>query len=212
MDNEVLKARRARNTNIPKRFHDTVLSDYDPVRGDAHALEAVEAYADDLAAHRDAGKGLLLTGSPGAGKTMLACGVLNAARENGYSVFYLTFHDYVRYHTNGFDLKRAWEKHDDVDAYRDWKTLFDRIVAVRNSVEFLVLDDVGKEHSTQSRFAEDEFDSLLRHRYDRGLPTIMTTNMRPSSWAGTYSASMESFIHEACVLVPVDPKADYRKG
>lgn len=150
--------------------------------------------------HED-GVGLLLMGTPGTGKTTTAAIVGMALVDQGYKVFYLTMQGYVRYLLNAIDLKAAWQRTGDIDAYADWKTLNERVLRIRNKYEVVILDDVGKEHPTASRFAEDEFDFLIRHRFDRALPTIMTSNVSPKEWAGKYSESMASFIREAFVVV-----------
>ena len=57
----------------------------------------------------------------------------------------------------------------------------------------LVLDDVGKEHSSKSGWSASVLDQVLRYRHNEGRPTIITTNLALPKWAG-YNESMESFI------------------
>lgn len=63
------------------------------------------------------------------------------------------------------------------------------------NVRLLILDDLGKEYST--KYTDASFDEILRSRYDRGLPTIVTTNVALKDWAMEYTEAMASFAKEA---------------
>jgi DNA replication protein DnaC len=77
------------------------------------------------------------------------------------------------------------------------------------NVRVLVLDDLGKE--LKSEYNAAGFDELLRARYDKGLPTIVTTNMSLSSWKDKYGEAMESFAHEAFQRIIIG-EVDLRRG
>jgi DNA replication protein DnaC len=64
------------------------------------------------------------------------------------------------------------------------------------NVRVLVLDDLGKEYKG-SGFNDASFDEILRSRYDRALPTIVTTNVMLEDWGKQYGEAMGSFAHEA---------------
>jgi DNA replication protein DnaC len=69
------------------------------------------------------------------------------------------------------------------------------------NVRILVIDDLGKEYG--SKYDDTSFDEILRLRYDKGLPTIVTTNVRLENWEGKYGEAMGSFANEAFVRVPI---------
>ena len=69
------------------------------------------------------------------------------------------------------------------------------------NVRILVIDDLGKEYG--SKYDDTSFDEILRLRYDKGLPTIVTTNVRLENWEAQYSEAMASFAQEAFVRVPI---------
>ena len=76
------------------------------------------------------------------------------------------------------------------------------------NVRVLVLDDLGKEYG--SDYTVTGFDEILRSRYDKALPTIITTNTPREQWARKYGDAMESFSHEAFRRVKLGKK-DLRK-
>lgn len=199
--------KQLQNANIPPRYWDRPFEWLEP----SDATAEVEKYLNDLKTHRHEGRGLLMLGHPGRGKTHLGCALLMEAMAEGYSVMFTTISAYRHRLMRQMQLNTAWSRMGDEDAYREWLQHDEALKAMRNNIEFLMIDDVGKEYSTDSRWIEDELDFLLRHRYDRGLPTIMTTNKPLAEWKARYSDSMESFLRESCVLVGVDGP-DRRKG
>jgi DNA replication protein DnaC len=64
------------------------------------------------------------------------------------------------------------------------------------NVRVLVLDDLGKEYKGAG-FNDASFDEILRSRYDRALPTIITTNVMLENWGKQYGEAMGSFAFEA---------------
>lgn len=200
--------KRLKKSAIPRRFWDLRLDKLDQ----SPAVEKVAAYVDHLEEHREAGRGLLLLGDPGRGKTTLACVTGLHAFERKFSSYYTTIADYrsllLEEQSLSSAVRLAKADEELMDEWLRKRAIIDRI---KHHVVFLIVDDMGKEHSTTTRFIEDEIDQLLRSRFDLGLPTIITTNVRKAHWAEHYSESMASFIHEACVMVAVDGEDRRRK-
>lgn len=195
-------------TRIPKRFWGQKLTDYEASKGTTQAVQDVEDYIADLEHHKEKGTGLTLTGPPGAGKTMLMAIIGMAAHDAGYKVMYMPIAVYYQH------LKNMMRWEDWATAEQDWEKLRQLTLDVRNKIDFLLLDDVGKEYRSDPvnphAWAQSEFDFLLRRRFDLALPTIMTSNAPVHMWAVEYSEAMESFIHEAAPEVEVVSQ-DYRK-
>ena len=157
--------------------------------------KVLDHYATHLDDFYEKGHGLLLLGPAGRGKSYLAAAMLNAAVPK-YRVRYIPLARLIRLVQDGFEASgKDYEKYDSIRT---------ELVGMRNYIDFLVIDDVGKEYRSTTGFAQAEFDYTLRYRFDAGLPTIMTSNLSLDEWGEVYGAPMMSFVHEACVIVALD--------
>jgi len=168
--------------------------------------------------HSRCGKGLLLWGEPGHGKTTLSVALIQEMMSqfslNEFDVevgsalvrpcYFSTFNDLL-------DLKGATM---DNSASDDQEVLFQGILGEcandAFNVRILIIDDLGKEHTTLSGWQSTMFHHILRTRFNKGLPTIVTTNIKLENWASEYGDATESFAHEAFVYIPVNT-LDMRK-
>lgn len=193
------------NARIPKRFWGVGLLDvWKDTDSDEDVAAAVSDYCAYLEKHRSDGYGMLLVGQPGLGKTMLACHILQAAIAGSFSALFLTMPELVNMTYKLRDLSDAWRIMKDEQAYNEWLRKDGAMHALRTEVDFLVLDDVGKEYTTTSGYTQALFDDIFRTRYNNSLPTIITTNVSPEKWDGRYSPAMSDFIQEACFLLGME--------
>lgn len=157
---------------------------------------------------------LLLWGKPGLGKTFLAVASLNerqwrwefrtksgtllpnesvkVLRQNKLPVYFIQLAELINLHIRSFNMDKETQE------YIDLANLLNDL-AVR--AKWLVVDDVGKEHSTASNFSIDTFDALVRSRFNSGLNTIFTSNLPLSRWESCYSESMRNFIERTSRVV-----------
>lgn len=183
----------------------------DERRAAARIGKAVRSFIDNVDDAYSAGKGLLLVGPPGRGKSYVGCAVLRSLPSK-YRYRFATLKGFIRLNQRSFSEQSAWEKGYDAEAYERWRKIQKLLNRLRNEYDFLLIDDVGKEYRTSSNFAENEFDYLLRHRYDRGLPTLMTSNVPLDQWVETYGEAMHSFVHECVYLIDMNGLPDLRRS
>lgn len=166
------------NMGVPKALLDLSLEDLDL---NEKILDYVQGYIDNIDNSFKYNKGLFLYGSNGTGKTSIASIIIKEAYRHRYTAKRMTWVDYMSLYTrawgcNNFELKMHTE-----DVIKDIK---DR--------EFLVLEEIGKEQD--NKLAMTLLEDLLRHREDKGFPTIICTNLAPKSVVERYGASIESLI------------------
>lgn len=110
----------------------------------------------------------------GTGKTLVATLALKRVLAAGYDGYFTTFPDMLDMYQS------TWRD-------KEEKAWFDR--RVRN-VQFLVIDDIGKEGPQRSRdVSESMVDAVIRARNAASLPTIITTNLSPEEVDQGYSVA-----------------------
>ncbi|MFI2616694.1 hypothetical protein [Streptomyces sp. NPDC018584] len=151
------------------------------------------------------GRGVMLSGDPGRGKTTQACAALvSICRRYRVEGHFIRFSDYVQAKTSSFASHTKIGKGLGGETAAFEVDQFAELEHRLYTVPLLVLDDVGKEHRTASGYAAQQFTTLLRHRFDAMLPTIVTTNLRGGEWAAVYDESAASFAMEAFDIVYID--------
>jgi DNA replication protein DnaC len=155
-------------------------------------------YADTFADRLQDGKGLLMIGSIGAGKTHLAAAIANQLLAAGIPVIFKTAIDLLS----------------DIRSTYDTETQESKVVDTYGTVELLILDDLGKEKVTA--WAASMIFSIINARYENMLPTIITTNHGCKELAAalgddrTRAEAIVSRLQETCVTV-VMAWDDHRK-
>lgn len=124
--------------------------------------------------------GLFFYGKSGAGKTYSASAMVNYLLDKGKRACFITA-------TEFFELMSNYS----YSFYRDKKELQDRIDFIRN-VDFLVIDDLGNEILSKNN--NSFLSSLLDYRIERGLNTIITSNLSEYDLAECYDSRVASRI------------------
>lgn len=154
------------------------------------------------------GSGLALLGRPGVGKTTLASVIGQTLIRLGSNEMWDSPRGesldrpvyFTSYPTLLETLKQAMSGESGALALRNAMFVVDRGSAIR----LLIIDDLGKEHRTESGWAEKVFEHLLRERFEQGYPTLVTSNTPWESWGGVYGLSLASFAHDALHAIVLD--------
>jgi len=166
------------------------------------------------------GQGLMFYGTPGQGKTTLALAVIQEiartfsldeldVKENNSLVrpcFFTTYNEIL-------NIKGAIINGSATD---DQDVIYNGMLGLCEQDSFnirvLIIDDIGKEHASLSGWQRNLLHEVLRTRFNKGLPTIVTTNIKLEDWAALYGDSTESFANEAFVYIPIaSSSGDLRK-
>ena len=117
--------------------------------------EMARRYVNNFDTFYKEGKGLLLHGDVGTGKTYIACMIANALIDKGYPVLVTNFARILN------TLQGTFEKQEYLDSLNQFK--------------LLVIDDLGVERDTG--FAKEQVFNIIDSRYRAGKPMIITTNL-----------------------------------
>lgn len=150
---ERLKLRKEACFGGSKHKADCVFADDD--RRDANASDIATGYARHFAEMRERGKGLVLLGACGTGKTFLACCIANALLEQGYTAKVTTFAEIANALQAGFDKQSVYDE--------------------LNRVDLLVLDDFDSERDTS--YMNEVVFTVIDQRTAAQKPVIVTTNL-----------------------------------
>ena len=78
-------------------------------------------------------------------------------------------------------------------------------------VDFLMLDDLGKEHQSQSGFIDRFIDRVIRHRARNLLVTIITTNLNRDGFNERYGKSITEIVIESMIALRIDDSENHRR-
>lgn len=164
----------------------------------AEAMRRARGLADSCAAGKT-GRGLLLMGKVGCGKTHLAAAAANRVLDQGGEALFLVvpeFLDQLR-----FSYRRENEGLDEAE-----------IISRAYNVPLLILDDLGAHN--YSEWVCNKLFTIINHRYNRNLPCVITTNLDLNELDAKIGRRSTSRIVEmsliSTILVPEDQ--DHRLG
>ena len=152
---ELDRVRRLRKMGFP----DAEMSRWTFERDDCsngHLSTVARNYVDNFGEMRKRGKGLLLFGSVGTGKTFMAACIANALIDKGYPCLVTNFARLTNTISGMYSGKQQY-----IDGL--------------DSFELLVIDDLASERDTE--YMQETVTSIIDARYRSGKPLIITTNL-----------------------------------
>jgi DNA replication protein DnaC len=198
---------------IPPRYLDCAFTNFDlyPEGGGPRidslwkALGVVEDYRRSYPLVD--GKGLLLIGESGVGKTHLAVALLKGLIEKGAESLFLDYQEM---------LKRIQASYDPTAL-----TAERQVIRPILDAEVALIDDLGSNRITG--WVEDTVNYILNYRYNEKKATLLTSNLAPelmsgepgarktsANWEERLGARVASRLHEMCRIVRMSAP-DYRK-
>lgn len=150
-------------SGIPLRFRGSRLDNYAATNaGQKRALQTCRWFVENWETMLRDGFSPIFTGSPGTGKTHLACGIASALIErHGASALFMTALGALRSIKATYNRNSDYTEQDAIDALIE--------------PELLVLDEIGcelgSEHEKVLLF------DVINTRYQRCLPTMMLSNL-----------------------------------
>ena len=138
-------------------------------------LKIAKAFADNFASHHD---NLLLIGTTGTGKTHISTAIAKVVISQGFDVLY----DSVQNIVNDF------EKDKFKSGYSPSESASEKYL----ECDLLIIDDLGAEFITQ--FSISALYNLINTRQNKGLSTIISTNLSAGELAGKYEGRIYSRI------------------
>lgn len=144
-------------------------------------------------------EGLYLWGSPGTGKTLLACGILNEM------IFrYQENCKYAKINRDFFDKIK--------DSYQKGSELHGKEYSIETefaNVPILVLDDFGVQKDTD--WSNSKLYDLIDARYEQGRVTIITSNFPLSTFKNQAEGRVYSRLCEMTKELSLSECNDYRE-
>jgi len=137
--------------------------------------------------------GLLFTGPVGSGKTFLACCIANNLLEKGHLVLFVIVPDLLDLIRYTYDSNRSPDDPTEQD-----------LLETARQVPLLILDDLGAHNYTE--WVRNKLYSILNHRLNYSLPTIITTNINLEDLEEHLGERTTSRIYQMCrpYRLPVD--------
>jgi DNA replication protein DnaC len=164
------------------------------------AVRSVANFVNNIELFRSKGKGLMFMGDSGVGKTFLASLALQGAKDKSYKIEAIELGTFIDLHYQMFNAGHNDDRYD---------TIYDHLQYIKVKADFVLFDDIGREHASTSGWSDEELFNTFRYRWNRGRPTIFTTNLTLPALAERYTPGFVSLLHEATEIVLVEGE-DYR--
>ena len=204
-DREQAEKEKERNRMLEYRrsiaFSDSRLLSYrfeNSDHADEHGEKVCQNYTEHFKEFRQVGRGLILYGNVGTGKTFLAACIANALIDAGYRCKVTSFSRIVNELQESFDNRQE-------------------VLDSLNDFDLIVFDDFAAERNTE--YMKEQVFSIIDNRLRSQLPMIITTNLTAEDLKKPNDLEHQriySRLYEMCVPVEVigedRRKAKLREG
>ena len=122
----------------------------------AEIMRAMKRYCENFKEFKESGRGLLLYGNVGTGKTYAAAAIANELIESGFNVLMTNFSKIINKLQSTFDGREEY---------------LNRL----NDFDLLIIDDLAAERQTE--YMQENIYNVIDSRYRSNKPLIITTNL-----------------------------------
>jgi DNA replication protein DnaC len=175
--------------NIPANYYsytlDNVIDTWSNDIANDEAIENYTLYLKNLELASINGTGLLFTGTHGLAKTTAAIVVLKTAIDQKFTTYFISMNDLVDFVTSGwkdYNLKLKYQY-------------------IMTNVDFLVVDDIGRNYHIQSNQYTQFFDKLFVTRCNQKKCTILTSNYGMSPDSAIFTESLLTLLKSCCIEI-----------
>jgi DNA replication protein DnaC len=180
-------------SNLGERFKSRVFGTYKVTAKNRSAYEAARTFVADFSAEETKGRGMILTGPVGTGKTHLAAAIVNELVKTGRSCVYGNVTALLG------RLRGSYNAEGDSES---------EIMQKFCNADLLVVDDIGKEKTTE--WVQEKLYAIINHRYEHYKKIVITTNDQFKTLESKLGEAAVSRLVEMCDGYLVGGE-DYRK-
>jgi|GEM_PF-5570382 len=175
--------------NIPRNYFDYGINEViDAWSNDVANDESIENYSlylENLETARNNGTGLFINGTHGLAKTTAAVVILQEAIKKKMTCYFISMNDLVDFVTSG------WKDY-------NLKIKYQYIVT---NVDFLVVDDIGRNYQINSNQHTQFFDKLFVTRCNQKKSTILTSNHSLGSGTAIFTESLLTLLKSSLIEI-----------
>ena len=199
-----------RYIGLRKRQCTQRFENFNTTSGNEVAFNTAKKLAETTSKGTGSGKGVLLVGGVGAGKTHLAAAVVNHVLDN----LQISKERLQAADPDSITCTHYWDKIprikfssvalilDDIRRTYDHKSNSSQDVLWEYATaKLLILDDMGTEKL--SEWASEQLFILIDHRYCQLLPTVITTNLPPTKLKLVIGDRIFDRVREMCYLATI---------
>lgn len=157
-EREHLISKKVGGALIPLRYQNKTIESFElKTEEQKKSFKIVKEFNDNLDESLSVGRCLILSGSPGTGKTHLACGIARNVALSGRSAMFTTVQKLIRRVRNSWGTK---EEQSTLDAFID--------------LDLLIIDEVGVQAGSDNE--QHILFDVINSRYENERSTIIITN------------------------------------